>query len=316
MNCKNCNQTLEEKSNYCPLCGQKNISKLNIKFVLGEFFQTMFNVDSKLFITLKYLVFKPGFLTKEYISGKRVSYLPPIRIYLVLSFIFFFLISVFDNTSESGLDFSNNNNNTDEGIVGSYFNLTAGNDGATFTLSGEDVVISLDELKRMQYEGTLEKGLDSLTAEMPGFDGYVSRKLAMSELDGKGFMDVLRDQFSLFLILFFPFFALLYSTIFSGTKRGLVGHLIFNLHLNSFIIFALLIDLTFSSIIGYNEVANIIWGIINVLYIQYYLIKAVMVFYQRKFWNALYKYVFLLFGYGILALVFLLVVFFSSIIIL
>ena len=102
MECKNCNQLLEKGDNFCPNCGQKTINKLNVKFILGDFFQTVFNIDSKVFRSLRFLLFKPGFLTKEYVEGKRVSYLAPIRLYIALSFIFFFLISVisFDKKSQ------------------------------------------------------------------------------------------------------------------------------------------------------------------------------------------------------------------------
>jgi len=310
MRCKNCNKLLEKADNYCPNCGQKNIPVLNLKFVLGEFFQTIWNVDSKLFRTLKCLIFKPGYLTKEYISGKRVSYLPPIRIYLVLSFLFFFLISVFDFEDEIGEDpfiSFNNSEAKDNRLDSNHI------EGVTFTLNGENEVISTEDLKRMQYEGELDKGLDSLTAEMPKFAGYVSKKLAMAELNDEGFIDVIRDQFSLFLLLFLPFFSLLYATVFRKSRRGFIGHLIFNLHLNSFLIFVLLLDFFFGSLIGNDEAVNYAWAAFLIIVSQFYLIKAVMYFYNRKWGEALYKYLLLLIGYGVLAILFFILVFFSSI---
>ena len=301
MKCENCKQQLRKKSNYCSSCGQKNISKLNVKFFLGEFFQTIFNVDSKLFLSLKYLIFRPGFLTKEYIEGKRVSYLPPIRIYLVLSFLFFFLISVFDFDEKTKLNRS----------ISEIEKA-----GVDFTLGGKDVFVSTKEFKRMKYNGTLKESLDSLTSEMPRIEAFISQKLVLVELDGKGFVDVLRDQFSLFLLLFLPFFAMLYGVVFNRNKGGLVGNLIFNLHLNSFLIFILLLNFCIGSNIGDNEVVNYIWWTVLILYSQYYIIKAVMVFYQRKFWVALYKYSLLLVGYAFLGIAFIAAVFFASIIML
>lgn len=317
MNCKNCNQLLVKGSNYCPNCGQKNIAKLNLKFVLGEFFQTIFNLDSKVLRSLKYLVIKPGYLTKEYLEGRRVSYLAPIRMYLVLSFLFFFLISVFDfdTSNENAEDFSFTLNES-EVSLNNNDSLQNKIDGTTFSIGGENVVVPASQLKEMYYKGTLDKGLDSLTADMPVFAGYISRKIAKASINDEGFLDVVRDQFSLFLVLFLPFFALLYATIFSGSKRGFVAHLVFNLHLNSFLIFALLMDLFIGSVLGSSDAASLLWKIFLVVFIQYYLIKGVMVFYQRNFWVAFYKYFLLLVGYFILALVFVVAVFFSSIVML
>lgn len=74
MKCKNCNQSLESKNNYCSNCGQKNIDKLNLKYLFSEILENVLNLDSKMFTTLKSLIFKPGFLTKEFMIGKRIRY--------------------------------------------------------------------------------------------------------------------------------------------------------------------------------------------------------------------------------------------------
>ena len=315
-NCKNCNQALNAVDNFCPNCGQKNIPKLDVKFLLGELFQTIFNLDSKVFRSLKYLIFKPGYLSKEYVGGKRVSYLAPIRIYLVLSFLFFFLYAAFDfdnSSNDSGEKFSVTLNDGKFEINNNSV-VSTEVEGVSFTVGGEEVMVPVEELKQMKYDGKLEEGLDSLTAEMPRLPAYFSKKLAVAKLDNKGFGDVMRDQLSLFLILFLPFFALLYSMVFSGSKKGFVANLIFNLHFNSFIILILLFDLLLEPLLNRSEVFNFIWGTILIVYSQYYIVKAVMVFYQRKWWVGLYKYFVLLFGYALLALLFLGAVVISSIV--
>jgi hypothetical protein len=57
--------------------------------------------DSRLWRTLRLLWFKPGRLTLEFIAGRRESYLPPFRLYLVLSLILL-LIASFIKPIESG----------------------------------------------------------------------------------------------------------------------------------------------------------------------------------------------------------------------
>ena len=92
--CKNCNSELVGL--YCSECGQKNTELLSVKAIVKELTGNMFSFDSRFFITLKYLIIKPGFLTKEYWAGRRTTYLPPLRMYLVLSVFYFFLHSIMD----------------------------------------------------------------------------------------------------------------------------------------------------------------------------------------------------------------------------
>ena len=86
--CKNCNSELVGL--YCSECGQKNSQLLSIKETLKEFTDNVFSFDTRFFITLKYLITKPGLLTTEYWLGRRTKYLPPLRLYLVMSLVYFF----------------------------------------------------------------------------------------------------------------------------------------------------------------------------------------------------------------------------------
>ena len=93
--CKNCNSELT--GIYCSECGQKDTELLSVKAIVREFTDNVFSFDSRFFISLKYLVTKPGFLTTEYWAGRRTKYLPPLRIYLVLSVFYFFFTPLLDS---------------------------------------------------------------------------------------------------------------------------------------------------------------------------------------------------------------------------
>lgn len=95
--CPNCNNTLTNESKYCSTCSQKVRSgKVTIKEFLQEFVDNVFNLDSKLFQTLGAL-FIPGKLTLKYFEGKRKSYAPPIRIFLILLVAFLSTVSFYEN---------------------------------------------------------------------------------------------------------------------------------------------------------------------------------------------------------------------------
>src|ERR1700760_3265600 len=89
--CLNCGAHVPDR--YCSHCGQENTEPIeSFGHLLNHFFADVTHYDSQLLATLKYLVFKPGFLTKEYNAGKRLSYLNPIRMYIFISAVFFLLM--------------------------------------------------------------------------------------------------------------------------------------------------------------------------------------------------------------------------------
>ncbi len=89
--CLNCNQSLSQDSIHCPNCGQKSkISELKFRTLISDFFSNLFNVESKLFVSLRDLVL-PGKLTIAFVGGKRQQYYNPIRMFLILLALFFTL---------------------------------------------------------------------------------------------------------------------------------------------------------------------------------------------------------------------------------
>jgi Protein of unknown function (DUF3667) len=89
-NCLNCGAALTDR--YCQNCGQENTEpKETLWTLVSHFFNDITHFDGKFFSTVKYLITKPGFLSAEYIKGRRAGYLHPIRMYVFTS-AFFFII--------------------------------------------------------------------------------------------------------------------------------------------------------------------------------------------------------------------------------
>ena len=100
--CLNCGKTFPADYSYCPYCGQANKKHdLSFKYVVSEFLSANFNLDAKIFVTLKLLLFSPGKLSRDYLDGKRMRYISPVRLYLFVSLIYFFLLSIVPNATES-----------------------------------------------------------------------------------------------------------------------------------------------------------------------------------------------------------------------
>jgi hypothetical protein len=91
--CKNCDAVLLGR--FCVNCSQAaNVHVPTTKELVHEMLEGITHSDSRLWRTLTTLWFKPGQLTQEFVAGRRVAYLPPFRLYLILSIIFFLLLSL------------------------------------------------------------------------------------------------------------------------------------------------------------------------------------------------------------------------------
>jgi hypothetical protein len=91
--CANCNAPLNGR--YCSACGQRHEPQIHsVGHFAAEGFESISHADSRLWRTLWYLLSRPGFLTREFFSGRRARYLPPFRLYLVISVVFFLVVGL------------------------------------------------------------------------------------------------------------------------------------------------------------------------------------------------------------------------------
>jgi hypothetical protein len=98
-NCLNCQAILVGR--YCHVCGQENLEpKETVLHLIQHFFNDITHFDGKFFATVKYLLRKPGFLSSEYVAGRRATYLNPIRMYVFTSAIFFIILYAISKPDE------------------------------------------------------------------------------------------------------------------------------------------------------------------------------------------------------------------------
>ena len=91
--CPNCGAPL--LGEFCYACGQSKRGLIrHFTSIVGDFVDTVLNIDSRTLRTLRPLYFKPGYLSNEYFAGRRVRYVTPLRLYFFLSIVLFLLISM------------------------------------------------------------------------------------------------------------------------------------------------------------------------------------------------------------------------------
>ena len=88
--CKSCGNQFA--GNYCNLCGEKVLRPRvhSFKQFLSTFLVAITFADSSVLKSLWIVVSKPGFLATEFVEGRRVRYLKPLSLFLVLNLVYFF----------------------------------------------------------------------------------------------------------------------------------------------------------------------------------------------------------------------------------
>lgn len=76
---------------HCPSCGEKRLEGRDLTFVglIGQVFQTVTSVDSRLLRSLRVLMTRPGAITSAYLDGPRKPYIGPLQLFLLVNVVFF-----------------------------------------------------------------------------------------------------------------------------------------------------------------------------------------------------------------------------------
>ena len=89
--CANCGVLASDA--YCPSCGQSTRERLpTFRQFMREATGRYITYDGKFWKTLAALLFRPGFLTREYLAGRRRRYIGPARLFLVSSLVLFAIL--------------------------------------------------------------------------------------------------------------------------------------------------------------------------------------------------------------------------------
>ena len=343
--CLNCGA--EVQGRYCQDCGQENVVPHETFWhMVKHFFYDITHFDSKFFETVKDLLFKPGFLTRQYVQGKRVAYLHPIKMYVFTSAVFFLIFFSFFQPKANMTDMNVKIDSTDRAEYIREIRKDLQKDSANPVFK-EELSRALDTAypitlkdyyargrgSRIQIFGDTKfpnaEAYDSAQKSLPPDqrDGWFRRRLIKKQFaiddefrkDPDGFSNKLlnsivhRMPYMLFLSL--PLFALLLKLVYLRRKQFYYAdHGIFTIHLYVFTFIMLLVVLTFGrlrDLWGWNFL-NWIIGLLVIL-LFFYLYKGMRNFYGQGRAKTFLKYLFVVFISLIMMLVlFALFTFFSA----
>jgi hypothetical protein len=97
--CCNCGTPLDDR--YCPHCGQDRLKGLQRSFgrMAMDIGSSIFAFDDKSWSTFRKLVFRPGYLSKEYIEGRLIRYTTPFKIFWMVVLVFTIVYSFHNDAS-------------------------------------------------------------------------------------------------------------------------------------------------------------------------------------------------------------------------
>lgn len=305
--CRNCGTRFS--GHYCPMCGQ-SVKEIDQPFsiIFYDFLGNVFAFDTRFWKTLLNLIIRPGFLTKEFFAGHRVRYASPIRFFIFASFVLFLLLQIYTGRSLNsalnrpvkgsgsvfGLDsasvvvadsvFSDLGEEVDPAIVKKF----------TFTDSS-DHILSFIDFKAVLQAPDLRSALNNLalqfekqleTEENPekreNLINYIRLCRSPEQILARGLKYM---SWTFFLLL--PVFALLLWLFYFRRNHYFIRHLIFSIHVHSFI-FIVFILLTLIYMIFEGNLGMI--SLILLFTIPVYLLLALKRFYGQGLGKLLLKF--------------------------
>ena len=100
--CANCAATLHGE--FCHACGQSVHNPIrHLGHAVEEFFEAFWHLDGRVFRTLRDLVF-PGRVAINYLAGHRARYIAPLRLFVILSVLTFFIGAAAIHVEEGTID--------------------------------------------------------------------------------------------------------------------------------------------------------------------------------------------------------------------
>lgn len=218
--CANCNAVL--RGEFCHLCGQST-ETLNryLGSLLSDLLGGLFNYDSRVYRTLIPLLFRPGFVCREYLAGRRVRYLPPFRLYLFSSLLFFLIITVINP-----------------------LHINRVGDDVTVDVAGQIPPETMTESEG----GTKRTSDDAIRIELPGFSAEQNEQLSQKLEDfvrnrPEDLMKAIINNLPTTLFVLLPILALALKLLYPFSGRYYLEHLIYVLYSQSFAFLYLLLAL-------------------------------------------------------------------------
>ena len=86
---------------FCSQCGEKQVSDedYSVRRYVAEIGAAITLLESRVLRSVWMVVSKPGYLSTEYLSGRRVRYMKPLQLFIFLNVVYYFSLTLFSATT-------------------------------------------------------------------------------------------------------------------------------------------------------------------------------------------------------------------------
>lgn len=328
--CPNCYYPMGQDAGFCGQCGQKyTTGKVKLGTLLWEFFESVLNVDSKIFRTIGAL-FNPGKLTNEYFSGRHKAFIAPLRLFFFMAVVHFAVIGLTQsdiiqmNLQDASLNDTKrrayhdlfmieldsarqvtleqfNENATSKRVLDTLYahmentrqdSMSIGylSHVGNFQFENKEIRIARKDLVNMSVQEVLNTyGVEDLIGRL------IAGQIIKLNLEGEGALtqNVIGNMVWM-VILMMPALALILKLLYIRRKRYFVEHLVFSFHYHAFSFFIVSIALITMTLLGDDQFWIIILAYASLLP---YLFIAMRRVYKQGFFKTFFKFTFLNFSY-------------------
>ncbi len=283
--CQNCGHNVAEI--YCPHCGQKNTeTRQSFHHLAAHVVEDITHYDSGFWRTIKFLLFRPAKLTQEYLDGRRQMYVPPVKLYIFISFMAFLLMGLLPNMSITKEDYhvSDKLNQQDADIE----NVNSGKTVTNTISFGKNSFSSLEELQAYQDSAPKEEKYSDLSFWMMKKTMNKFRETNTDEILPK-FLNALSHNFPKLLFIYMPIFAFWLWLFHSKKNWYFFDHSIFTLHYFSLMLllstFIVVIDFVFY-IFNFDSASSTVTPLLILLFMLYsfiyFFVAHTKMYHQKK----------------------------------
>jgi hypothetical protein len=224
--CENCGTQLH--GHWCSQCGQPAIDyRRSFRHVIVDVLDSFLNWDSKFIATIGHLLTRPWKLTNEFLAGNRVRYLNPLRLYLLASVLFFFIVNYAVRQAELHSDFEpiildDETKFTPDDVHEPKPGATPPIDRADETGDNESqpLIMGSDSRNPTTFELWLKQ--------------RVEEKIGKHGSKGRFFLRSLMENLPYMMLACIPLFAFVLKTLYLFRRVFYIDHLIYALHIHSF----------------------------------------------------------------------------------
>lgn len=317
--CPNCNELLWGQ--YCAACGQRaRVRMITFWELLKDAGDLLASLDSRIWRTLGLLMFRPGRLTLDYLQGKRARFVPPMRLFISATLVFFF-IATLNAKFEFGPDVevgstappapeaeapangAGDGSGAADESAGESASESAGDETGDAAAARPAVSESRVQAGGMHFDGDCNVSYEDVPDWLARLVPQERAKEICERITvdrGRSFGRALLANVPAMMFLFLPLMALVMKVAYPLSGRYYAEHLLFLVHFHSFffllniavIVFRWGADLAAPGVLPLDLLTALAY-----LYVPIYLFRSMRRVYGQGFWLTSFKYLLLFFAY-------------------